>query len=420
MFKKLTISSILSYFPMHRHITLLIFACAFTCQLTLLPLPTALATTNTSQDSTSFRNPFLPYTTSGSITTQRHFSKSPAELPPSGKDVTPSTANPSAAFPQHLPQETDSYFIIPLNYASAENISKTLKGVGFSHITIDQTTNSLVYKGTEQGKIDLQALVQKLDKATPQVTLEAKIIAISHENSKELGINWQWDTIPQRSTKNDNSNSSNTSNSDSDDFGANWKIWHGYGIPFQATLNALISQGKAKILATPHIITIPGKEASIFIGDHIPVQTEKHTSSSTYTATEYVDAGIKLQYTPIISQDSRMVTAAVHTEVSTPTLVSEIKNYRVTSRTADTNVRMYSGETLVIGGLINEEEQKTLQQIPLLSKIPLLGELFKNRTTKRSKVEVMMLLTPYITEAGHSPAIYEDHSKEMLSRKVVG
>lgn len=107
-----------------------------------------------------------------------------------------------------------------------------------------------------------------------------------------------------------------------------------------------------------------------------------------------------------------MITSAVHTEVSTPTLVSEIKNYKITSRTADTYVRMRNGETLIIGGLINEEEQKNIQKIPFLSNIPILGELFKNRSTTKNKTEVMMILTPHITEAGASPAIYDTQSLE--------
>ena len=64
---------------------------------------------------------------------------------------------------------------------------------------------------------------------------------------------------------------------------------------------------------------------------------------------------------------------------------------------------MRNGETLIIGGLINEEEQKNIQKIPFLSNIPILGELFKNRSTTKNKTEVMMILTPHITEAGASP-----------------
>lgn len=298
----------------------------------------------------------------------------------------------------------EDLLIVKLNYALAKDVQQSLKNIfGTNKIAIDTITNAILFKGSQSEGYKLQEAVKVLDVATKQVTLEAKIIALNKEDSKNIGVNWHWDNIPQNEEH--QSNNSYDEN-DQDNFGGNFKFWRGYAFKFNATLNALVAKGKAKILATPSIITIPGKEASIFIGDHIPVQTEKHNSTGSYTTTEYLDAGIKLTYTPIVSGDGRMVTATVHTEVSTPTLVSEMKNYRITSRTADTNVRMLSGETLVIGGLINEEEQRSIQQVPLLSKIPLFGELFKNRTKRKAKTEVIMLLTPHITDAGESPAIY--------------
>ena len=295
--------------------------------------------------------------------------------------------------------------LYPLSYAQAGELATALKELFTGKLGVDKSTNSLIFYGPPAEHERLQELLKSLDIATQQVTLEAKIIALSQENNKSLGINWAWDTIPQRETS--DTDESTEESSDSATYGGNFKFWRGYAFRFNATLNALISQGKAKVLAKPHIITIPGREANIFIGDHIPVQTEKHDSGGYYTATEYLDAGIKLQYLPLISQDGKMVTAKVHTEVSTPVLISELKNYRITSRTADTHVRMYSGQTLVIGGLISEEEQKTLQKIPFLGDIPLLGKLFSNSTKQRSKVEVMLLLTPHITAAGTSPAIYQ-------------
>lgn len=288
--------------------------------------------------------------------------------------------------------------IYRLNYALAQDIRESLSGIfADNSMTCDAATNSLIFSGNAAEHQQLRRLLPKLDAATKQITLEAKLIAVNDEYTKQLGINWNWDKLPQKA-ENDND--------EDNDYEGDFKFWNGYSFRFNATLNALIADGKAKILARPRIITIPGHEASIFIGDHIPVQTEKHDSSGTYTSTEYIDAGIQLKYLPIVSTTDNMVTAQVHTEVSTPTLISELKNYRITSRTANTNVRMRSGETLIIGGLINEEEQRSLQKVPLLSNIPLLGELFKSRTTKKSKIEVIMLLTPYITEAGESPAIY--------------
>ena len=299
----------------------------------------------------------------------------------------------------------EDLLIVKLNYAYAHELKKALQNIfGSDKLAVDTITNAILFKGSTSDGLRLQKAISVLDVPTKQVTLEAKVIALSKEDSKNLGINWNWDKIPQN--EDHQNNNSYDENNSSNNFGGNFKFWRGYSFKFNATLNALIAKGKAKILATPSIITIPGKEASIFIGDHIPVQTEKHNSTGSYTTTEYIDAGIKLAFTPIVSKDGKMVTASVHTEVSTPSLVSEMKNYRITSRTADTNVRMLSGETLVIGGLINEEEMKSMQKVPLLSNIPIFGELFKNRSKCKAKTEVIMFLTPHITEAGKSPAIY--------------
>ena len=302
-----------------------------------------------------------------------------------------------------------SVIVFKLNYAKAEDFKKALNDILESEkkISIDPITNSILFSGSSTDEERVRSAIKAMDVATKQITLEAKIISINKEDSKNLGINWNWDKIPQNSE--DSNNSSN--NDDDEDFGGVVHFGASYEFRFNATLNALFANGKAKILATPRIITVPGKEASIFIGDHIPVLTEKIENGITVNTTEYVDAGIKLTYTPLVSEDD-MITSAVHTEVSTPTLVSEIKNYKITSRTADTYVRMRNGETLIIGGLINEEEQKNIQKIPFLSNIPILGELFKNRSTTKNKTEVMMILTPHSTEAGASPAIYDTQSLE--------
>ena len=300
----------------------------------------------------------------------------------------------------------DTASIIKLNYAKAEELKTALAPlIGTnSKISTDTVTNSIIFTGTPTDEMRLRSAVAALDTATQQVTLEAKIIAVNREDSE--------DKIPQNS--NYYGNDDDNDDADDENFGGVVHFGANYEFRFNAALNALFAKGKAKILATPRIITIPGREASIFIGDHIPVTTEKIENSVTTNTTDYVDAGIKLQYTPIVSSDG-MITSVVHTEVSTPTLISELKNYKITSRTADTTVRMRDGETLVIGGLINEEEQKRLQKVPFLSNIPLLGELFKNRTTSKTKTEVIMILTPHLTNPGESPAIYDSKLLESSS-----
>lgn len=307
--------------------------------------------------------------------------------------------------PERFKQRFGSLSLHPLEYIPAKETAETLRPLFTGPLSYDSVTNTLLFGGDPAQDRQLAKALETLDRPTRQITLEARILSLDEDASRELGLQWNWGPLPTKSTdQTEDSGSQKT-------YAGRIHLGHGYSTQFQAVLSALCQEGKAKILATPRIITLPGKEASIFIGDHIPVVTEKVTNSTTSTTTEYVDAGIRLSYTPILSQDG-LITAQVHTEVSTPTLISKLKNYRITSRTADTHVRMREKETLVIGDLISEQEQRRLESVPLLSKLPLLGEFFKFRSRSKSKTEVCMLLTPYITEPGHSPSIYGPAEQE--------
>ena len=369
-----------------------ILVCSTSCLL-CLHLP-ALAE---EQNPNMARNPFLP-------------SQPPAivALPNSVKRTTGDAI--TTKVPElHLFRHRLSY----LSVEAALKIIKTLFPA--TRVTAEEISNCLLFMGTTQDNERIREALQGIDQPSEQITIEAKIISLNKESSKKLGVLWSWEPLPQRSE----TTSGGSSETDSSENG-NFKFWHGYSFRFAATLNALFSKGQAKILASPSIVTLPGKEGSIFIGDHIPYQIDKHDSGGTYTSTEYIDAGISLKYTPILNEAKNLITTTVHTEVSTPSLVAELKNYKVTSRKIDTTVRLKDGETLVIGGLITEEEQKTLQKIPFLGDIPLLGNLFKNRTHIHDKTEIIMLLTPFITKAGESPAIFKNRgtsiSQEMHSK----
>ena len=289
------------------------------------------------------------------------------------------------------PERMDALYgrltVHPLEYISARETAETLKPLFSAPLAWSRDANAILFHGSPGEENRLKEALQALDRPTRQITLEARILSLGESASRELGLQWDWSALPEGRKKGEGG------------FGGRLHLGHSYGASFQARLSALCQEGKAKVLATPRIITLPGREASIFIGDHIPVVTEKVTNSTTTSTTEYVDAGIRLSYTPYLSQDG-LITAKVHTEVSTPTLIAELKNYRITSRTADTHVRLREKETLVIGGLISEQEQHRMEAIPLLSKLPLLGELFKFRSRSRNRTEVCMFLTPYLSGPG--------------------
>ena len=160
-------------------------------------------------------------------------------------------------------------------------------------------------------------------------------------------------------------------------------------------LDALSTQGKAKILARPNVTTIQGREAIINIGGEIPIPKTYVTVSASTTSYEYRQAGIILRCRPQVNADG-YITAAVHTEVSSPLYEESMKAYRFQNRSADTIVRMKDGETMVIGGLIGSEESRTLSKIPFLGDLPILGNFFKSKKTSRESSEIMIFLTAHI------------------------
>ena len=279
-------------------------------------------------------------------------------------------------------------------------------------LAVDEATNSILYAGSSAEKENLQAALAVLDVPCRQVSLEAEVVAVNKTADKDLGIEWSWDALP---TYPEREESGMTIGSDGKPTGimtpgkvtrkdAKGVIQFGrnpegypYEFYYQAKINALVARGIAKVLAKPKITATDGRQAVIFIGDHVPVVTEKKENGQTTATTEYIDAGIKLIYTPRVNDDG-MITALVHTEVSTPTLVAEVKNFRITTRQADTVVRMKNGETLVIGGLIGSEQSDSHSGVPVLRDIPLLGNLFQSNHTAQAETEVVIFLTARLVQ----------------------
>jgi len=302
-------------------------------------------------------------------------------------------------------------------YDAKNQISKRLM--------IDEQTNSLLFYGTDEEAANIMQMLEKIDIPAQQVSLEAKVIAINKDAAKNLGVEWDWSTVPQypaytteyQTLENTVVLPNGTLKKITEDIPKfnvqrQWKngasipgiiqFGHGpEGHPFEfyyaATLNALISDGKANILAKPNIMTIQGKEAVINIGGEVPVPTVSTTNSTTTTSIVYREAGIILRYTPRVNKDG-FITAEVHTEVSSPMYVEDLKAYRFSKRSADTNIRLKDGQTMVIGGLIGSEDSKSISKIPFLGDVPILGRFFRNEKQSKSESEVMIFLTAHIVD----------------------
>lgn len=305
------------------------------------------------------------------------------------------------ATPEKLSKGFGNVQIIKVNFAKASEIKKTLALIiPEDRLKVDEATNSIVFSGSLSEADNIRRTLEELDIPYRQISLEAQVVSINKTAGRNLGIDWKWSGLPAK-TEYDTSTSSKETTVTREYPGV---ITFGrtpegrpYEFTFQATLSALITKGDAKLLAKPNITTIDGKEANILIGDRIPVLVEKTENGKTTNTIDYVEAGIRLKYTPRINADG-LITAAVHTEVSTPTLVTEMKAYRISTREAETNVRMKDGETMVIGGLINTEESGGKNRIPGLADLPILGKLFESSSKTKTETEVMIFLTARIVK----------------------
>ena len=292
-------------------------------------------------------------------------------------------------------------------------------------LNVDLTTNTLCFFGTENEAAIIRQLLKTIDVPGNQVSLEAKIIAIEKTAAKSLGIEWAWSELPQYPDRSHETEAVTKRVVDADGkvaivterlpreaierqagngvkMGGIIQFGRGpEGYPFEAyytaKLNALLINGKANILARPNITTINGHEAIINIGGSVPVPTTAVTNSTTTTSIEYRDAGIILRYTPRVNNDG-FITAAVHTEVSSPVYVADVKAYRFNKRSAHTTVRLFDGETMVIGGLIGSEESKSFSKIPVLGDLPILGRFFSSIKNAKSESEIMIFLTAHIVK----------------------
>lgn len=305
--------------------------------------------------------------------------------------------------------------VTKLEYTRAVDIKKTIEPIANTlklKMEIDEVSNSIIVSGSPAGCARIKEILKSVDVLEQQVTIEAKVIAINKTNLKNLGLEWSWDAAPINPEYTitgpvyDPATGALTAypKTTVTHKASNGFLLFGHnpdGIPYQfnfsTKINALVTNGNAKILASPKVTTVNGKEARVFIGDHIPVLTESISNGATTTTITYVDAGIKLLYTPSITGDGT-ITAKVKTEVSTPTLITSINNYKITTREAETTVCMKDGETMVIAGLIGSDESKGGSKTPFLGDLPLLGALFKNSTNTKSETEVVIFLTAKINK----------------------
>jgi len=271
---------------------------------------------------------------------------------------------------------------INLKYLSAEKVGALIEKVIPSLKTaVGGSANSIVLKGKGNQMVEAFRLIDSIDRPVPQILIESKVVEIAASDSMRLGLSYGSPAgtvqfITDKTTR-------KTSLKDD----------------LLTTLNGLVSDGKAKVIATPKIATLDNHTAVINIGSRIPYAVPVTNGSNSITWTvDYIDAGVKLKITPMLGKDNT-ITTDIEPEVS---CVSEWKTTSagefpvISTRNAQSTVRVNNGDTIVIGGLMSEVDRENVSRLPIIGYLPILGILFQSKTTEKSKTEVVFMITPHV------------------------
>jgi len=290
-----------------------------------------------------------------------------------------------------LPLETR---IVPVSYANADEMAKTVEKTltKRGHIEVDKRSNSILLTDINDRLDQAESMVRSLDTKTPQVEIVARLVDVDVSATRSLGIEW------------------NASNLDLFDAGVAEQIKvsalgvtnpvgtvkmgtvKGFG-SIDATLEALETQNKANIISNPRITTVNNREASVVVGQQIPLIVQDFAGNA---VTQLTTIGIKLSVTPHINVGNK-ITMDVHPEVSDLASQATVQGGIIINTTmADTRVMVNDGETAVIGGLIRSNESTTKRGVPILMDIPLIGALFRSNSTTKQKRELLIFVTPKI------------------------
>ncbi|WP_372714526.1 type II secretion system protein GspD [Ilyobacter sp.] len=297
--------------------------------------------------------------------------------------------------------------LIRVKHMTPQKAYEILGEIGYKitgDIKYSESLGGLLVIASSEEADTLKSIMDKIDVPELQVVIEVRILEVQEGTGRDWGMSWGY-------------NSNNLTESDSSDGGGGYLsgtdsyfdasnlsdgITLGLGLlgtdQFSAVYRNIVEDSSTEILAKPVITTINGKKAKIELTEEVPYKELEYVSDSgdaTSTSYEFKNVGITMEVTPVITDDG-MIKIEVTPEISEVTGYTDDGVPYVSSRKVETNVIVRNGQTLAIGGLIKDTQSITDSKDPFLSKIPILGYLFKNSSNSKSKTNLMIFITPKI------------------------
>ena len=270
---------------------------------------------------------------------------------------------------------------------------------GTARVVADDTKNAIIVWGNDTEQDSFSKLIQSLDTTPVQVLLEATIAEVSLNDELNFGLRWFFENGDFKGTFSDAGN------------GAVAPTFPGLSFMFQGAssavaINALSSVTDVNVISSPSLLVLDNQEARLQIGDQVPVATQQVRDTTNVNAPvvntiSFKDTGIILAVKPRVSSSGQVV-LDIEQEVSSvsTTKTSGIDSPTIAQRKIKTSVVVSDGQTIALGGLIQDGSNTTNSGVPGVSKVPLLGALFRNRKDVKKRTELLILITPRVIRNG--------------------
>jgi general secretion pathway protein D len=329
--------------------------------------------------------------------------------------------------------------VITLKHAKAEDLASILKDLtandaqgAVSEFTVqaDEASNSLIVKASGTQLKTVQSVVEKLDKRRAQVFVETIIAEVSLDQSASLGINWSVGGARANGAGDTATSSGNLINLDRlgepaatvssnqgfelGNTGYNYSLLDLGRYQLDIILNAIASDTNSNVLSTPTILTLDNEEAEIIVGQEVPFVTGSFNNGFNNTGTdgnngnvpvgngfqtiERRDVGISLKIKPQINEgDTIQLEVLQETSAITSAVVAGVTGGVITNRRSiQAVVQVDDGQIVALGGLISDDIEDTVSKVPFLGDIPIIGNLFRSKTKRAIKRNLMVFLKPHI------------------------
>lgn len=305
-----------------------------------------------------------------------------------------------------IPKNPSSYLLSDIRAVTAKYVqapqAKSLLPVFLQdHVKMNPGQNAVVLSAPRSVLDKFTEDIEKFDQPAAQITLDVLVVELTDTDLDTFAAQFGW------------SNAGKDLFSDSLLGQLVFRSITSLPPDFFVSLEALVSKGKARVRANPHISTVSGQPASIFIGQQRFLSTPVTMSGDDYGTSNSIDAGVRLEMTPLTGGEGQII---LETDVEVSTLSSPDPTTGLpdkSTRTARTIVRVNDGQTIIIGGLQQEETRASRTRVPVLSSLPLVGKLFKSKRIEKVQTDLAIFVTPRsLTLTGHRPTEEEAELKE--------